>query len=89
MSPTTKQPATKPGLVDQLLSIVHQKEGVHTRELLREPGRFGLGQVPARLKPDTTTDMVCGYCSTGCSLRIHLKDGEAVNPYPTLQKAGC
>ena len=23
--------------------------------------------------------MICGYCGTGCSLRVHLKDGEAVN----------
>jgi len=26
--------------------------------------------------------MVCGYCSTGCGLNIHLKDGEAVNVTP-------
>jgi assimilatory nitrate reductase catalytic subunit len=23
--------------------------------------------------------MVCGFCSTGCGLRIHLKDGQAIN----------
>ena len=23
--------------------------------------------------------MVCGFCSTGCGLKVHLKDGEAVN----------
>ena len=27
--------------------------------------------------------MVCGYCSTGCSLDIHLQDGQAVNLSPT------
>ncbi|MEM1305677.1 MAG: hypothetical protein AAGG46_12315, partial [Planctomycetota bacterium] len=48
-------------LVDTVRSIIHQKDGVMTRELLRTPGRFGLGQVPQRLKPDSTTDMVCGY----------------------------
>src|SRR5687767_10341708 len=26
--------------------------------------------------------MVCGYCSTGCGLKVHLKDGEAVNLTP-------
>jgi len=43
------------------------------------PGDFGLGKVPARLKPDNTTTMVCGFCSTGCGLNIHLRDGQAIN----------
>ncbi|TWT75848.1 Nitrate reductase [Posidoniimonas polymericola] len=73
------------GLLDTVLSIIHQKDGVLTRDLIRSPGRFGLGQVPDRLKPDATTDMVCGYCSTGCSLRVHLKEGEAVNLTPTTE----
>ena len=59
--------------------ILHAKTGPLTRELLREPGEFGLGQLPVVTKPDATTNMVCGYCSTGCGLTIHLKDGEAVN----------
>jgi assimilatory nitrate reductase catalytic subunit len=42
-----------------------------------------LGRVPARTAPDTTTRSVCGFCSTGCSLDIHLKDGSAVNLSPT------
>ena len=37
------------------------------------------GKVPARLKPDDTTTMVCGFCSTGCGLNVHLKDGQAIN----------
>ena len=63
--------------------LLHSRTGPLTRELLRVPGAFGLGQVPESTRPDTTTDMVCGYCSTGCSLRVHLKDGEAVNLSPT------
>jgi anaerobic selenocysteine-containing dehydrogenase len=62
--------------------ILLQREGVLTRELVREPGGFGLGQVPSRLKPDATTSMPCGYCSTGCGLKVHLKDGEAINLSP-------
>ncbi len=50
-----------------------------TAELVRTPGNFGLGQVPERLKLDSITTMVCGYCSTGCGLQVHLKNGEAVN----------
>ena len=57
------------------------RDGPLTRELLQEPGKFGLGHVPSRLAPDATTTMVCGFCSTGCGLKVHLKDGEAVEPH--------
>ena len=64
--------------------MLHQRDGYLTRDLLRTPGGFGLGQVPAKLKPDAATDMVCGYCSTGCSLTVHLRDGEAVSLTPAV-----
>ena len=57
--------------------------GPLTSDLLRTPGQFGLGQVPEKLKPDATTSMVCGFCSTGCGLNIHLQDGQAVNLTPS------
>ncbi|HKY39639.1 MAG TPA: nitrate reductase [Polyangiaceae bacterium] len=63
--------------------LLYQREGQLTRELVRNPGGFGLGQVPARLKPDATTTAVCGFCSTGCGLEVHLKDGQAVNLSPS------
>ena len=65
--------------------MLHQRDGYLTRDLRRTPGGFGLGQVPAKLKPDATTDMVCGYCSTGCSLTVHLRDGEAVSLTPAVE----
>ncbi len=66
-------------------SLLRQWVGPLTTDLVRSPGEFGLGQVPARLKPDATTGMVCGFCSTGCGLKIHLRDGQAINltPDPT------
>ncbi|HSH93050.1 MAG TPA: molybdopterin-dependent oxidoreductase, partial [Roseimicrobium sp.] len=64
-------------------SIFRQWNGPLTEELLLRPAQFGLGTVPARLTPDATTRSVCGFCSTGCSLDIHLKDGVAVNLSPT------
>jgi assimilatory nitrate reductase catalytic subunit len=64
-------------------SLVRAEEGRLTRELLREPGRFGLGQVPAGKTPDATTGVVCGFCSTGCGLTVHLRDGQAINLSPT------
>lgn len=54
-------------------------DGPLTRELVKSPGHFGLGQVANRLKPDGVTTTVCGYCSTGCGLKAHMRDGEAVN----------
>ncbi len=56
--------------------------GPLTAELARTPGSFGLGQVPLRLAPDSLVSMVCGYCSTGCGLNVHLKDGRAVSLTP-------
>ena len=74
--------------------MLRQRDGHLTRDLLRTPGGFGLGQVPARLKPDATADIVCGYCSTGCSLTVHLKDGAAVGltpaqTYPVNRGVAC
>lgn len=80
-----KPSAETTGVVDLVRNLIHQKQGPLTRDLLRTPGKFGLGQVPERLTPDATTDMVCGYCSTGCSLRVHLKEGEAINLTPTTE----
>jgi assimilatory nitrate reductase catalytic subunit len=65
-----------------LVPVVRQFDGPLTEELVRKPGRFGLGQVPEKFAPDATTTMVCGFCSTGCGLKVHLRDGEAVNLTP-------
>lgn len=64
------------------MSIMRQWEGPLSRQLLLEPGRFGLGKLPSKSKPDAVTTMVCGYCSTGCSLQVHLKGGHAVGLTP-------
>lgn len=63
-------------------SLFRSFTGPLTRELVQSPGRFGLGKVPERLQPDATVASVCGYCSTGCALNIHLKDGRGVNLTP-------
>lgn len=57
-------------------------DGPLTAELVREPARFGLGQVPRFARPEAVATAVCGFCSTGCGLKIHLKDGKAVNLSP-------
>ncbi|MBT6179849.1 MAG: nitrate reductase [Deltaproteobacteria bacterium] len=62
--------------------LLYQESGPLTDRLKRAPGPFGLGQVLLRSKPEATTSAVCGYCSTGCGLRVHLKNGEAVSLTP-------
>ena len=64
---------------------LHARTGPYTDELLRQPGKFGLGQVPSDLTPDATTSAICGYCSTGCRLKISLKDGKPVNLTPSSE----
>lgn len=61
-----------------------ERAGAYTRELQLAPGGSGLGLVPETSRPDATTAMVCGFCSTGCSLDIHLRDGEAIGLTPTV-----
>lgn len=61
---------------------LRQWDGPLTRELVLSPANFGLGHVPQTLTPDTTTRTICGYCSTGCGLTVHLRDGEAINLSP-------
>jgi assimilatory nitrate reductase catalytic subunit len=70
------------GLAEAALALLRQKQGPLTKELVRGPGGFGLGQVPEARKPDATTTAVCGFCSTGCGLEIHLQKGEAVGLSP-------
>ncbi len=66
-----------------LLPMLHQASGPLTQQLLLEPSTLGLGALPIDLVPDATTTAVCGFCSTGCGLKIHLRDGQAINLSPS------
>lgn len=61
-----------------------QRSGPLTQELLLQPGRFGLGLLPKGMQADSTTGSVCGYCSTGCNLQIHLHRNEAIGLTPAV-----
>ncbi|MGL4401135.1 MAG: molybdopterin oxidoreductase family protein [Luteolibacter sp.] len=66
-----------------LARLLKQHTGPLTRDLVQEPGHFGLGRIPSRLKPDATVTSICGYCATGCQLKIHLdENGQAINLSP-------
>lgn len=65
-------------------NLIRQFDGPLTRELTRSPAKFGLGQLPSRLHPQAVTRSVCGFCSTGCSLDVHLHDDGAINVTPSV-----
>lgn len=66
-----------------LTRFLKQHTGPLTRDLVQEPGHFGLGKLPSRLIPSSTTTSICGYCAIGCQLKLHLdENGEAINLSP-------
>jgi anaerobic selenocysteine-containing dehydrogenase len=66
-----------------LKRLLKQHDGPLTRDLVQEPGTFGLGKIPSRLKPHSTVSSICGFCATGCQLKLHLDaDGNAINLSP-------
>ena len=69
--------------MQSLPSLLKQTSGPLTSELLLRPGDFGLGKLPRNLETDSTATSVCGFCSTGCQLRLHLHEGEAVGITPS------
>lgn len=66
------------------MSWLRRRHGRHTEDLRRQPGGFGLAQVPARLAPDEVVRTVCGFCSVGCGLDVHRRDGRPVNLTPAI-----
>ncbi len=77
------------------LPLIRHRQGPITEELVRSPGGFGLGQLPAKQLPHATTTMTCGFCATGCGLNVHLdKNSHAIGltpatPYPVNLGMAC
>jgi len=65
-----------------LENLLRAFDGPDTRSLVRTPGKFGLGQIPSGNVPVSTTTTVCGFCSTGCGLNVHMGESGAVNVTP-------
>ncbi len=74
----------KENIQKKINHLMLQRDGKLTEELALASSELGLGKLPRRLLPDQTAAMVCGYCSTGCSLTVHLKDHAPVNVTPTV-----
>jgi assimilatory nitrate reductase catalytic subunit len=71
-----------PTLAARLAALLYQRRGRHSNALRLRPAGFGLGLLPAERVPEALTTVVCGFCSTGCGLHVHLRDGQAVNVSP-------
>ena len=66
----------------KLLRLLHDPSGPLTRELLLNPSALGLaGRVDSHAA-ESVVMSVCGYCSTGCNLNVHMQNGEAVSLSP-------
>jgi assimilatory nitrate reductase catalytic subunit len=66
-----------------LKTLLNQHTDSFTRDFVQKPGRFGLAKAPSRLKPVATVTSICGYCATGCQLKIHFDEaGAAINLTP-------
>lgn len=65
-----------------LLDRMIQRGGPLTSELALEADASGLGHLPRTLAHDDESTLVCGFCSTGCNLRVLRKDGAAVGLVP-------
>ena len=70
-------------LPDRLRGLLRARAGPLAADLALVDGAGELGMLPRRLAPDAIATVTCGYCSTGCGLDVHLRDGRAVNLTPT------
>lgn len=78
----TTAPPDSPRRGFELPQVLQARDGRMTRELLLHPGRHGLGMTPDAMQADSTTTATCGYCATGCGLRLHVREGEAIGLTP-------
>ncbi len=67
----------------RLADLMLRRRGPLSTELEQVAGGFDLGRIPARLAPEELRTLICGFCSTGCALDVHMRDGRAVNLTPS------
>ncbi len=70
--------------ISSMLPRLTDRDGPLTQEMLLAPAKFGLGMLPAGARPEAVVRSTCGYCSTGCSLDMHLQAGAAVGLTPSV-----
>jgi assimilatory nitrate reductase catalytic subunit len=67
-----------------MMPRLFERFGPLSQELALSPNPLGPGLLPTQLHADTTTGSVCGFCSTGCNLNVHVRGGEALGLTPQL-----
>ncbi|MGK0290505.1 MAG: anaerobic selenocysteine-containing dehydrogenase [bacterium] len=77
----SKTKKERPQIFQKIGSILRQWDGKLTKELQLTNSEFG--KLPERLLPTKTATTICGFCATGCSLTVHIKDDKPVNLSPT------
>lgn len=77
-------------LVDRALSAAEliglhmlARRGPLTDDTRLEAAGLELGMLPAKAQPDALAKAICGFCSTGCSLDVHLREGQAIGLTPS------
>jgi len=65
-------------MIDAVKRLLHHAEGPLSKELELTAGPSGLGILPVQAIPNATTDLTCGFCSVGCRMTAHMKNGVAV-----------
>jgi assimilatory nitrate reductase catalytic subunit len=73
----------KRGLSNVALPLLFDRDGPFTDELRLRPSTGGM--LPASRKADAISSIICGYCSTGCSLDVQLRGGQAVGLMPSAR----
>lgn len=73
---------------------LRESQGPLTDRLTLVPAAGVPSRVPRSRAPESLATTICGYCSTGCALNVHLRDGAAVNVsatpgYPVNLGAAC
>ncbi len=82
-------------MTSTIQKMVRSFDGPMTRELVLEPARFGLGQLPVQAQPKSIARAICGFCSTGCGLKVHLDESKqaiglsADTDYPVNMGMAC
>lgn len=71
-------------MLRKMKQLFYEKDGPFTEELRLDSSALASRKLPKRLMPDRIERLVCGFCSTGCSLDVHIKDKQPINLTPTL-----
>ena len=67
---------------NRFIPLLLQRTGPLTEALSLTPAAVGAGLLPKQIQGDRLTTSVCGFCSTGCNLNIHLRDQQAIGLSP-------